>query len=58
MTGMIAALFAIIFFALGGIVIGTLAAWIFYGLGKKHEAARYGKASDFKKVEKTTYEKK
>ena len=58
MTGIIAVFFGIIFFILGGIVIGGISGWIFYGIGYKACEKKYGKASDFEKVSKVTYEKK
>jgi len=58
MTGLIAIGFGLVFFILGGIVSGGIAAWIFYGIGYAKCEAKYGKKSDFEKVEKVTYEKK
>ena len=58
MTALIAIGFGLVFFILGGIVLGGIAAWIFYGIGYKACEKKYGKKSDFKKVEKVTYEKK
>jgi hypothetical protein len=58
MTGLIAVTFGVIFFILGGVVIGGVMAWIAYGIGYKNCEAKYGKKSDFKKKEVVTYEKK
>ena len=58
MTGLIAVTFGVIFFILGGIVVGGLCLWIGWSLGYKACEKKYGKASDFKKEEKVTYTKK
>jgi len=58
MTGIIAVFFGVIFFAIGAIVGGGICAWIFYSIGYNACEKSYGKASEFKKVEKVTYEKK
>jgi len=57
MTGLIAIFFGIIFFLLGGIVIGGVLAWIAYGMGYDKCENKYGKKSDFTKKEVITYEK-
>ena len=58
MTALIAVLFGLTFFVFGGIVIGGIAAWVFYGIGYNACEQKYGKTSDFKKKEVVTYEKK
>ena len=57
MTGLIAIGFGVVFFILGAVVGGGIAAWIFYGLGYEKSEAKYGKAKDLKKKEVVTYEK-
>jgi len=58
MTGIIAIMFGVIFFVLGGIVFGGISGWIFYSIGYNACEKKYGKKSDFTKKEVVTYEKK
>jgi hypothetical protein len=55
---MIGLIFGVVFFVIGVVVGGGVFGYIGFKYGKEVTEKKYGKNSDFKKVEKVTYEKK